>query len=62
VRNKVLVGKCCGFDTNSGTVVDLGGVNLISNLLFIEMGDASESNREKYEQYSEGRVCHTCYI
>lgn len=46
----VLVGEGGSFDAYGGTVVDLGGVDLISNLLLIEVGDLCEHHCTEEQQ------------
>lgn len=39
---EILVGKGVGFDSNGGSIVDLGGFDELSDLFFVEMGNVSE--------------------
>lgn len=47
----VLVGEGGGLDAYGRAVVDLGGVDLISDLLLIEVGDVCECQCAEEEHY-----------
>lgn len=58
---ELLVGEGGGLDPDGGTIVDLGGIDLLHDLLLVEMRDVCEGCEE--EQRSEDCFdhFHTCY-